>query len=122
MFTKGLHIYNTEVSKIQSWTYALHPGVISSSLLRDFNCIQKTLSALGKPLLMTENEGAQNNIFCSIQDHKKLRSGDFYNSLKLQAVYNKAESRDYQKAFWNKSIDLINQKISQKMTNLIHFK
>ena len=121
LFTKALHIFNSEVTKAHMTTYALHPGVISSSLLRDFNCIQKTLSLIAKPLLMTETEGAENNIFCSIQDHRKLRSGDFYNSLKIEPVYSKAESRDYQKAFWNKSIDLINQKVSQKMTHLTPF-
>ena len=71
---------------------------------------------------MTEFEGAQNNIHCSIQDHRKLRSGDFYTSLKIDTIYQKANSKEYQQAFWNKSIDLINQKIGQKMTNLIHFK
>lgn len=71
---------------------------------------------------MTEFEGSQNNIYCSIADHKKLRSGDFYNSLKIEAINKKADSKEYQKAFWNKSIDLINQKITEKMANLVHFK
>lgn len=122
LFTKGLHIFNTEVSNVQSWAFSLHPGVISSSLFRDFNCFLRAMTAIGKPLLMTEFEGAQNNIFCSIQDHKKLRSGDFYNSMKIQATYKKADSKDYQKAFWNKSVELINEKVSQKMTNLTTFK
>lgn len=58
LFTKGLHIFNTEVSKSQIWTYMLHPGVINSSIFREFNCFLKTLSYLVKPFFMTEFEGA----------------------------------------------------------------
>lgn len=42
--------------------------------------------------------------------------------MKIQGVYKKAESRDYQKIFWNMSIDLIEEKITQKMINLVRFK
>ena len=86
----------------------LHPGVIYSSFTRDQNFIMKILTFLIAPLMRTETEGAQTQIFLSKCPYDELISGEYYSNCKVNKTHN-PELDNWQKVmtFIDKTFELI---------------
>lgn len=78
-------------------------------------------TTLIKPILMTEFEGAQNNIFTCCIDFMQLENGQYYDEMKVGVMGKHSDGESFQNQFFDKSIDLIEAKIGRPLKSLKKF-
>jgi len=108
-------VYTRELSRRYSMdkvtSYSLHPGVVSTDVLRNLfqqYPILETLMSVTKPLLMlffkNSKEGAQTTICCAVEEGMEQFSGEYFSDCAMIAPSADAKNESFAKTLWDFSM------------------
>ena len=102
---------NRRYSMDKVTSYSLHPGVVSTDVLRNLfqqYPILELLMSVTKPLLMlffkSSKEGAQTTICCAVEEGLEQFSGEYFSDCAMIAPSADAKNESFAKALWDVSI------------------
>ncbi len=102
LFTKELakRLKGTGVS-----SYAVHPGVVASSLWRE---VPEPLRALIKIFMVSNNKGARTTLHCATSSRTAFESGDYYADSRSKKPSKVALDTNLAAELWTKSSQWVN--------------
>lgn len=116
LFTNTLQKHLSK-NKMNISAFSFHPGTVSTEITRDLNLFMKALNSIFKLFLRTVYEGCQTGIYLCCEDINELKLGGYYDNNSLGKMNNDARDEDYCGKFWNKTLDVIEEKIGGKLEN-----
>ena len=102
LFTKELH---RRLGSEGIYSYALHPGVVSTELMRHSNLMMFS-NLLFSRFFKTPEEGAQTNIYCSVQEGLESLSGEYFADCAQTKSHKWTHDVEKAKALWKMSEQL----------------
>lgn len=93
-------------------TYSLHPGVVRTEFMR-FN---NALNFIAK-LFLTPEEGAQTQIYLSVQDGIEHLNGRHFENCEAVKNYGTAKNKEIPKKLWEISEEMVGLKDNDKIIN-----
>jgi len=111
LFTKELQ---RRVNESEVKVVCLNPGHIKSDIGRDFgrNCWLKFTMALFNLITKSPLEGAQTELYCTLEDFDKLKGGAYYQDCQVAEEGASAKKEEDWKRLWEVSEKLISEKIN----------
>ncbi|GAB1603953.1 retinol dehydrogenase 11-like [Argonauta hians] len=87
-------------------TYSVHPGLCSSNLFDNLHPVFRWLLLSANPMAKTIEEGAQNLIYCSVEEGIEQHSGKYFRNLQLVESTKRGYDADVAKKLWEVSESL----------------
>ncbi|WMJ74563.1 SDR family oxidoreductase [Cytophagaceae bacterium ABcell3] len=109
LFTKEMHRRLRRHGIDHIATYAVHPGVVKTGFALESNSVMKLLFTLGRPFLLTPEQGAQTNIFLATAPDINKLSGEYFAKKKPASVKKTYCTQENANKLWD---------ISEKLTNV----
>ncbi|XP_045454248.1 retinol dehydrogenase 13-like [Melitaea cinxia] len=93
-------------------TYCLHPGVIRTELGRHLDSVlfkgsRRMIGLVLYPFMKTPEQGAQTNIYCSVDEKCANETGLYYCDCAVTNPDRKALNDEYAKKLWEKSVEFV---------------
>ncbi|GAB1603629.1 retinol dehydrogenase 11-like, partial [Argonauta hians] len=83
--------------------YSLHPGLVSSSLIDHWHPILRWFIFNANPWSKTIDEGAQNIVYCAIEEGLEKHSGKYFRNLQVVPTSKKGYNDDVARRLWEVS-------------------
>ncbi|XP_044270835.1 retinol dehydrogenase 12-like [Tribolium madens] len=112
LFTQQLarKLQNTQIT-----TYSLHPGAVKTEIFRHLTGFNLLVSAIIKFFFAkTPGEGAQTNIYCSVERNIEKFSGQHFEECRKVATYPNARDASVGERLWRVSEELVKLKEEEK--------
>ncbi|PSN47098.1 hypothetical protein C0J52_19304 [Blattella germanica] len=96
-------------------TYSLHPGVVSTELMRHFDSSYFKgstwfINKIGGYFIKTPKQGAQTSIYCAVHENAASESGFYYSNCTRFWMWGNARNSEMAKKLWDVSIELVGLK------------
>nr|KAG5700330.1 hypothetical protein BaRGS_029582 [Batillaria attramentaria] len=89
------------------WSYAVHPGAVSTDLLRNFpGMYGNILRVIARVLFKSPEEGCQTIVYCAVADGLRDFSGKLFANCKVVKLHECARDKNLGKKLWNTSLHL----------------
>ncbi|MFQ3213732.1 MAG: retinol dehydrogenase-12 [Marivirga sp.] len=88
-------------------SYAVHPGVISSSFGDNLSPGFKVLWFLGQPLMKSAREGASTSIYLAINKISPDKNGEYFKNQKVASCTKQAKSETMREKLWERSEEML---------------
>ncbi|XP_025990546.1 retinol dehydrogenase 12 isoform X2 [Solenopsis invicta] len=120
LFTKAL-AHRLKEANIQGINvYSLHPGAVTTEILRDTNSIVLRIFSWIAPLFFKNVvQGAQTTIYCSVDEKTANETGLYYSNCSVARSYRKANDPEYPEKLWNVSCRLLHLEPDENFTTFL---
>ncbi|XP_066583553.1 retinol dehydrogenase 12-like [Prorops nasuta] len=112
LFTREL-AHRLKEAKIDGiHVYALHPGMISTELVRHldsswFRGARAIFRVISYPFIKTPEQGAQTTIYCCVDEEAGKETGEYYQECAKTSPSSTAQNKEKAIELWNKSCEMI---------------
>jgi NAD(P)-dependent dehydrogenase (short-subunit alcohol dehydrogenase family) len=90
---------------------ALHPGVVGTNFAHEFGGIFKILYRLGKPFMISPEDGSVTSVYLASSDEVRKMTGKYFIKCKPVRLENSYLTRENRKLLWQKSLELADMNV-----------